>query len=378
MRVLICFFIFSTLAIGADRARDLGIAFDGNPGPLNAITDVAGVEVGQVTIQSGRGVKGELHTARTGVTVVFPRGKKLATGGVPGNWASLNANGEATGVNWLKESGFLEGPVALTNTQSIGLVRDSIVDWIHRKFPGNSDEAMLPVAGETDDSWLNDLYSFHVKKEHVFKALNSAKTGPVAEGAVGAGTGTVSFGFKAGIGTSSRRTAMGHTVGVLVQSNFGRREDLKILGVPVGKILKNEFLGVDNPIPRRDGSIVVVLATDAPLLPHQLQRLANRVAIGLGRTGSVGRNSSGDFFIAFSTMAPQEGPNRTQIWTGLKNDAIDGLFEATVQSTEEAIINSLVAAKTTSGINGCKYFALPHDRLRKIMFEHAGNRAAIQ
>ena len=366
--ILVVSFLLTTTLCAKPRARELGIPLDGEPGPMNAITDVAGVEVGQVSVLAGRGVKGEHHTARTGVTVIFPRGKKLMSG-IPGGWTTLNGNGEVTGTSWLQESGLLEGPIALTNTHSVGLVRDSIVDWVHQKFPNNFDDALLPVVGETDDSWLNDLYSFHVRKKHVFEAINKANSGPVEEGAVGAGTGTVTFGFKAGIGTSSRVTEGDYTVGVLVQSNFGRREDFKVAGIPVGKILAKEYVGIDNPRSRRDGSIVVIVATDAPLLPHQVQRMVKRVSLGLARTGALGRNTSGDFFIGFSTSAPKEMNKSTQVWVGLKNEALDPIFQAAVQSTEEAILNAIVGAKDVKGINGSQYFALPGERLKKILQE---------
>jgi D-aminopeptidase len=355
----IALWVGTSTTLAAIRARDLGVRFDGTPGPLNAITDVTGVEVGQVSVISGKGKKGELTTARTGVTVIFPLGKKSVSG-IPGAWWTLNGNGEITGVSWLEESGLLEGPIGLTNTLSVGVVRDTLADWVHKKFPGDPETGMLPFVAETDDSWLNDLYGHHVKRNHVFEAIEKATTGPVAEGSVGAGTGTVAFGFKSGIGTSSRKTPSGYSVGVLVQSNFGQRADLKILGTPVGKNLSDVLLPKENPLPRRDGSIVVVIGTDAPLLPHQVKRLVKRAALGLARTGSLGRNSSGDFFIGFSTVRPKDQENGRQLWVSIKNEAIDELFAAVVESTEESIINALVAAKDSTGINGNQYFALPH------------------
>lgn len=371
------FFLTTSFCVGGPRARDLGIQFDGTPGALNAITDVKGVEVGHVSIRSGKGVKGELTTARTGVTVIFPQGKRSMEGS-PAAWTALNGNGEITGVTWIDESGLLEGPIGLTNTQSIGVVRDALVEWIHKKFPNNSELGLLPVVAETDDSWLNDLYGFHVKKNHVFEAANGASSGPVEEGAVGAGTGTVTFGFKAGIGTSSRKTSDGHTVGVIVQSNFGRRQDLKVMGVNVGKEMLKESIGIENPLPRRDGSIVVILATDAPLLPHQMKRVVKRVGLGLARTGSIARNSSGDYFVGFSTVKPKSGPGGVQTWTALPLERLDPVFEAAVQSTEEAILNALVAAKDTDGINGNKFFALPHNRLKTIMNNHRASATAVE
>jgi D-aminopeptidase len=351
--------LLSSFSLAAVRARDLGIKFDGKPGPSNAITDVNGVEVGQVSVVSGKGTKGEFHTARTGVTIVLPLGKKSVEG-VPGAWWTLNGNGEMTGVSWLEESGLLEGPIGLTNTLSVGVVRDALADWVHKKFPEDPETGMLPFVAETDDSWLNDLYGHHVTKKHVWEALEKATPGAVAEGAVGAGTGTVAFGFKSGIGTSSRTTPAGYTVGVLVQSNFGQRSDLKILGIPVGKNLSKTLLPKVTALPHRDGSIVVVIATDAPLLPHQVKRLVKRAALGLARTGSLGRNSSGDFFIGFSTARPKDQGDGTQTWVAIKNDTIDDLFGAVVQSTEESIINALIAAKDSTGINGNQYFAIPH------------------
>lgn len=351
---------------GATRARDLGIPFDGEPGHFNAITDVPGVEVGHATIVEGKGIKGELHTARTGVTVVFPIGKKSVSG-VPAAWGSLNGNGEITGVTWLQESGLLEGAVAMTNTASVGLVRDSLIDWVRQTFPDNDEEGLLPIVAETDDSWVNDLYGFHVKKEHVFEAIANARGGAVAEGCVGAGTGTVTFRFKAGIGTSSRNIEGGYHLGVLVQSNFGLREDFKFLGVGIGKALANEYKQIENPLPRRDGSIVIVVATDAPLLPSQLQRIIKRIPLGIALVGGVGRNSSGDLFVAFSTVRPQKGPKHTQVWTALTNEQMDPFFVGAVQATEEAIINALVAAHDTTGINGNKFFALPPSRLVEIL-----------
>jgi len=365
---LISFLFVSTSEGAKPRARDLGIPFDGKPGKWNAITDVPGVEVGHVSVVSGRGVKGEMHTARTGVTLVFPLGRN-AYEGVPGAWAALNANGDVTGVSWLEESGMLEGPVGMTNTQSLGLVRDSLAEWVHEKYHTN-DEGLLPIVGETDDSWLNDLYSFHVKKSHVFKAAENAKSGPVPEGSVGAGTGTVAYGFKAGIGTASRIVKDSYHLGVLVQANYGQRQDLRIAGIPIGKQLLNELLPVENPAPRRDGSIVVVLATDAPLLPHQLKRVVKRVALGMARNGSLGRNTSGEFFVGFSTSRPIKSADGIQTWKSLSNNQLDLFFEAAIQVTEEAIINSLVAAEDSRGINGSQYLALPHARLKSLLAKY--------
>jgi L-aminopeptidase/D-esterase-like protein len=272
-----------------------------------------------------------------------------------------------TGTSWLEESGLAEGPIALTNTQSVGVVRDAMVDWIHRHFPQNEEEAMLPIVGETDDSWVNDLFSFHVKRSHVFEAADKATGGPIEEGNVGAGTGTVTFRFKSGIGTSSRVIEGGYVVGVLVQSNFGVREDMLVAGIPVGRELKNVKLPLENPLPRRDGSINVVLITDAPLLPHQMKRVMKRAAVGLARDGSLGRNSSGDFFVGVSTALPETDAKGLLHWTSLPNDKIDAVFAGAVEATEEAIVNALVAAEDQSGVNGNTYYAVPHEKLQDVL-----------
>ena len=353
---------------GKPRARDLGVPFEGNPGPLNAITDVAGVEVGHSTIVKGEGpLKVGEGPVRTGVTAVLPRGKKLADPVFAG-WFSLNGNGEMTGTTWVEESGFLEGPVMLTNTHSVGIVRDAVVAW--RVKQGGPDASgywwSLPVVAETWDGHLNDVNGFHVKEKHAFEAIESAKGGSVAEGNVGGGTGMICHEFKGGIGTASRKLgekAGGFTVGVLVQANYGLRKQLRIAGVPVGQeIPEGSVWGEEND------SIVVVVATDAPLLPHQLKRLARRVPLGLARMGSVSGNGSGDIFIAFSTANPGAwNPEATASLTMLPNDRMGSLFEATVQATEEAVVNALVAAETMTGADNHKVLALPHDRLREIL-----------
>src|SRR5262245_17272265 len=347
------------------RARDLGVPFDGTPGRLNAITDVRGVEVGHATLIAGEGkLKVGAGPVRTGVTAVLPRGRKSADSVFAG-WFSLNGNGEMTGTAWLEESGFLEGPVLLTNTSSVGTVRDAVVKWCTTE--GKPQQPwVLPVVAETYDGYLNDTHGFHVKEQHVFDALESAKSGPVAEGNVGGGTGMICFEFKGGIGTASRKLGEkqgGHTVGVLVQANFGLRAQLQIAGVPVGReIAEGAFRS------KEAGSIIIVVATDAPLLPHQLKRLARRAALGLARTGSVAGNGSGDLFLAFSTANPgaakADGPAQL---TMLSNEQMNPLFEATVQATEEAILNALVAAETMVGRDGHKVIALPHDRLREVL-----------
>ena len=364
---------------GTPRARDLGVPFEGTPGKLNAITDVAGVEVGATTLIRGDGpLKVGEGPVRTGVTVVFPRGKQ-DTDNVYAGWFSLNGNGEMTGTTWLEEAGLLKGPVAITNTHSVGVVRDSIIAWAVKQRLVKEDEWSLPVVAETWDGWLNDLNGFHVKQEDVFGALDSAKGGPVAEGNTGGGTGMICYGFKGGTGTASRVLSKengGYTVGVLVQCNCGRRPQLTIAGVPVGKEIMGAepYAQVSEPAApgseqRGDvGSIIIVVATDAPLLPHQLKRIARRASLGVARTGSVSGNGSGDIFVAFSTANPHAddfpGPNSV---TTVANGKISPIFEATVQATEEAIVNAMVGAKTMTGVNGRTVVALPHEKLQQVL-----------
>jgi L-aminopeptidase/D-esterase-like protein len=361
------------------RARDLGVPFDGTPGKFNAITDVKGVEVGYTTLISGEGklVVGK-GPVRTGVTAIFPQGKDFKER-VFASWFTLNGNGEMTGTTWLEESGCLGSPILITNTHSVGIVRDAVIEWNAKRNPGEgySGDFSLPVVAETYDGFLNDINGFHVKKEHVFQALESAKSGPIAEGNVGGGTGMVCHGFKGGSGTSSRVLSAdegGYTVGVFVQANHGRRDLLQIAGVPVGK----EIADLTPKQGRKDdgqGSIIVVVATDAPLLPHQLKRLIKRVALGIGIVGGRGENSSGDIFIAFSTANPEAGKtNEVANLKMLPNERINPLFRATTQATEEAIVNAMVAAETLTGINGNTVYALPHDRLREVLKKY--NRLA--
>ncbi len=347
--------------------------FDGQPGALNAITDVPGVTVGHTTLIEGEGplVVGQ-GPVRTGVTVVLPRGRSSAEP-VYAGWFSQNGNGEMTGTTWVEESGFLEGPVAITNTHSVGVVRDALIAWTLKNSKRAQDWS-LPVVAETWDGYLNDINGFHVKPEHVFSAMEKAAGGPVAEGAVGGGTGMVCYGFKGGIGTASRVLSTeqgGFTVGVLVQCNCGRRPQLQIAGVPVGKEIPEgaPYASIFNNESRGDtGSIIIVIATDAPLLPHQLKRLARRATMGLARTGSTSGNGSGDIFIAFSTAnsgADKEpGPNTVQT---VSNERISPLFSATVEATDEAIVNAMVGAKTMAGIDGHTVIALPHDRLKEAL-----------
>lgn len=349
------------------RARDIGIPFDGNTGKFNAITDVKGVEVGYSTIISGQGknVRGE-GPVRTGVTAILPRGRN--NNPVFANWYSLNGNGEMTGTTWITESGYLETPIMITNTNSVGVVRDAVLKWFVKTGWYKEDFwYTYPVVAETYDGFLNDIYGFPVKESNAYEALDNAKTGYLAEGNVGGGTGMRTLGFKGGTGTSSRIVKIKdstYTVGVLVQANFGGKKNLTIAGVPVGKELK-DTLNYEFKAPPSyqsgDGSIIVVVATDAPLLPHQLKRIAARVPIGIGNLGGRGENGSGDIFIAFSTANPNafnRGAN-TKI-EQIPNDQINPLFEATVQAVEEAIINAMVAADTMEGINGNKAYGLPH------------------
>jgi D-aminopeptidase len=350
------------------RARDLGVPFDGTPGPLNAITDVKGIEVGHKTLISGEGklVVG-VGPVRTGVTAIFPRGKRDADP-VFAAWFSENGNGEMTGTTWVEESGFLYGPVMITNTHSVGVVRDAVIQWqfLHGPPAPVEDWWSLPVVAETWDGYLNDINGFHVKPEDAAAAMESAHSGPVEEGSVGGGTGMICNEFKGGIGTSSRKLAAklgGYTVGVLVQCNFGLGRNLRIAGVPVGREIPSSSVWQDDT-----GSIIVVVATDAPLLPHQLKRVARRVTLGLGRLGSISGNESGDIFIAFSTASPGAGTAKgpTQVTT-LPNERIDPIFEATVQATEEAVVNAMVAAETMTGVDNHTVIALPHDRLREVL-----------
>ena len=362
-------------AQGRPRARDLGVSFPGTPGPLNAITDVAGVTVGHTTLVEGSGpLRVGVGPVRTGVTAILPRGRDTLGKPSLAGWYTQNGNGEMTGTTWVEESGFLEGPVLITNTHSVGVVRDAVIAWRVKAAPPDASGYWwsLPVVAETWDGYLNDINGFHVKPEHVFAALDSAAGGPVAEGSVGGGTGMICYGFKGGIGTSSRRLDRergGYTVGVLVQANFGRRQQLVVAGVPVG-----QELPLEGPEAARDaargelGSVIAVVATDAPLLPHQLKRLARRVTMGLARTGSTSGNGSGDIFIAFSSANPDafkaEGLSDVKM---LSNENISPLFDATVYATEEAVVNALVAADTMVGADNHRVEGLPHERLRAIL-----------
>ena len=362
------------------KARDLGVPFDGTPGKFNAITDVKGVSVGHCTIKEGEGkhILGE-GPIRTGVTAIFPCEEK--TNEVLAGYFSYNGNGEMTGIHLIEETGRLRGPICITNTHSVGIVRDAIIEWsvknnlIKRQFSWS-----LPVVAETYDGTLNDINGFHVKKEHVFEALESAKIGEVEEGNVGGGTGMVCHQFKGGIGTSSRilpEKKGGYTIGVLVQANYGLRDHLTISGVPVGEELKDELLPqikIDKGLsekPDGGGSIIVIVATDAPLLPYQLKRIAKRVIAGLGRVGGYGNNTSGDIFLAFSNakiLKTEESVSNKLIgFEALDDRLISPLFKATAEATEEAIINAMVNAETIKGINDNTVYALPHNQLKAIM-----------
>jgi L-aminopeptidase/D-esterase-like protein len=374
------------------RENDLKLPIGGTPGPLDAITDVAGVEVGHATIISGSGklVVGQ-GPVRTGVTVVHPRGKANPDP-VFAAWFTLNGNGEMTGTTWVQESGYLEGPIAITNTHSVGVVRDAIVKWeVSQK--NVLQPWWLPVVAETYDGSLNDINGFHVKEEHAMAALNSGAGGLPKEGVVGGGTGMTCLGFKGGIGTASRKLPPnqgGYTVGVLVQCNFGSRRDLRIAGVPVGEEITDlqpciansepdpptvrrrhcDSPGGDNRIDDapEQGSIIVVVATDAPLLPHELKRIVTRVSLGVGRQGGFGGNGSGDIFIAFSTANPKAWSSDSVVSVRmLTNDRITPLFQATAQATEAAITNALLAAETTTGANDYRVYAMPVDRMLEVM-----------
>jgi D-aminopeptidase len=373
--------------VQSERARELGIPLDGTPGSLDAITDVSGVEVGHATIISGSGpLRVGVGPVRTGLTAVFPRGTG-DLGPVFAGWFSLNGNGEMTGTPWIDDYGLLLYPITITNTNSVGTVRDAIIEWGRTRVPGVFN-CCLPTVAETWDGDLNDIYGFHVKKEHVLAALSAARPGPVAEGNVGGGTGMQCLGFKGGIGNASRRLEAregGFTVGVLVQCNFGLRRQLRIAGVPVGQEVSEPKPCYDTVRPlateqaamrcpggkqrdREHGSIIVIIATDAPLLPHQLRRVARRAALGIGRMGGIAGSGSGDLFLAFSTTntgtADSLGVTSVSM---LQDERIDPVYEATVQATEEAIINALLAAKTMTGADDLRVPALSHDRLRAVL-----------
>jgi L-aminopeptidase/D-esterase-like protein len=380
MKLAALFLVLATAQADA-RARDLGIPFEGKPGWLNAITDVPGVEVGQKTLFEGPNV-------RTGVTVVFPRGhadKRPVYGG----FFDLNGNGEMTGRAYLEDFGIVQGPIGLSDTNAVGQLYAGIQKWSSRKFG----EATWPVVAETWSGYLNDIEGFHVTEGAVSEALDAAKPGAVEEGNVGGGTGMVCFGFKGGIGTASRAVTIdgkSYTVGVLVQCNTGDRNALRIAGAPVGKAFGERWLPCFDPkvgrgdghlkacstdpaerdAPPDQGSIIIIVGTDAPLMPLQLDRMARRAAMGLARLGSYAGNSSGDLILSFSTQPAEvnhEDQEKPSAISPIANAAIDPIFEATVQASEEAIVNALVAARTMTGFNGARVFGIPHDELRAIL-----------
>jgi len=370
-----------TTPSGRRRARALGIPLDGRPGPNNAITDVAGVEVGYSTIIRGEGPLTVGHgPVRTGVTAILPRGHGgLAVPAFAGSF-SLNGNGELTGTIWIEESGQCEGPITITNTHSCGLARDATLQWLVQKHPDLMPQWGLPVAGETYDGELNDINGFHVTAEHVFEALDKAAPGPIELGSVGGGTGMICYEFKAGSGSASRLVDMdagGFTVGVFVQANFGRRGELIVAGIPVGRELtggevRSKPGGPGSSDLGPGGSVIAIVATDAPLLSHQLKRLARRVGLGLARSGAVAHNGSGDIFLAFSTangpaLEADEGPRQASF---LSNEAMDPLFTAVVEAVDEAVLDSMVANEAMVGRDGIEVPALPHDRLCAILERH--------
>ncbi len=349
------------------RIRDLGIPLEGQPGPLNAITDVPGVTVGHVTLIQGDGAsQAGQGPVRTGVTAIRPRGDNPEM--VFGAWYSLNGCGEMTGTAWLEESGLLLGPVMITNTYSVGVVRDAVIDWFNRNYKPIMG---MPVVAETYDGILNDIHGFHVKAEHARQALETAKAGPVEEGNVGGGTGMVCHGFKGGIGTSSRLLAAdqgGWTVGVLVQANHGQRKFLRLAGVPVGQEITDLLPEFHSGDFMASSSIIAIVATDAPLLPHQLKALARRVPLGIARVGGNGEVFSGDIFLAFSTQPLVDVlKNQSQAISMVNLPALTPLYEATVQATEEAILNVLCVAETMTGADGNMVHALPKERLVEVM-----------
>jgi D-aminopeptidase len=366
------FLSVTAIAQTKPRARDLGVPFDGTPGANNAITDVKGVEVGHTTLISGDGkLEVGKGPVRTGVTAIHPRGKN-SRDAVFAAWFTLNGNGEMTGTTWVDDSGFLDGPVMITNTHSVGVVRDAVIQW--KVKHGSPDMEgywwSLPVVAETWDGYLNDINGFHVKPEDAFHALDTAHSGPAEEGNVGGGTGMICNEFKGGIGTSSRVLDAkdgGYTVGVLVQCNYGSRDQLRVAGINVGREIP------EHTVWQKDvGSIIVVLATDAPLIPTQLKRIARKISLGLGRDGSYSGDGSGDIFIAFSTANPGAvGTTGIHQIAMLPNDSLNPIFLATVQATEESVINAMVAAETMTGINNHTVIAIPHERLREVLKKYS-------
>jgi len=372
----------STTKNATVRARDIGIPFEGTPGKFNAITDVAGVEVGYTTLIDGEGaLKVGEGPVRTGVTAILPRGHASLNDPVYAGFFSLNGNGEMTGTAWLEESGFLEGPIIITNTHSVGVARDAVIAW--RIKHGAADKTgywwSLPVVAETWDGWLNDINGFHVKAQDVAHALDTAHGGAIEEGSVGGGTGMICYEFKGGTGTASRKidirvskdaSPRSFVVGVFLQANFGRRPQLTIAGIPVGREIPGEVYKEES------GSCIAVVATDAPLLPNQLKRLARRVSLGLARTGTISGNGSGDLFVAFSTANPNvANPDQvTHDVQTIPNDLMDPLFIGVVQATEEAVVNALIDNQSMTGRDNHRVEALPHDRMRKLLAKYNRRR----
>ncbi|MCA9716096.1 MAG: P1 family peptidase [Myxococcales bacterium] len=357
------------------RARKLGIEIGRfSPGRYNAITDVTGVRVGHSTVSFGEGpLVAGVGPARTGVTVILPNGGNIFESRVIGSGFILNGAGEVSGLTQVHEWGLIETPIVLTNTMSVGTCSEAIVKYMVDRYPGIGDEfdVVIPVVGECDDSWLNDAAGRHVRHEHVFEAIEAARTGPVQEGAVGGGTGMITCDFKAGIGTSSRKLPLeegGFVVGVLVMSNFGHMRDLRVDGVPVGRLLEPEYADYLRRIDNY-GSIIAVIATTAPLLPHQLHRLCKRVALGIGRTGSHAAHGSGEIIVGFSTAnaVPRRAKGMVYRVKALLDVRMNALYEAAIEATEEAIINSLCMAETTTGHSDHVAPALPLERVRELV-----------
>jgi D-aminopeptidase len=364
------------------RARELGIPFDGEPGPENAITDIEGVEVGFTTInQPHRTLVQGKGPVRTGVTAILPRGKAKEPSPIWAGIHRLNGNGEMTGSHWVKDAGYFLGPLLITNTHSVGMAHHAAVGWMIDQYQSHSGPDhlwMMPVVAETYDGFANDINGRHITEQHVLDAINSAQAGPVAEGAVGGGTGMMCFEFKGGTGTASRRVAIdgeNYTVGALVQANFGSREELSIRGVPVGKEMP-EDAPVSELLHHETGSIIVIIGTDAPLLPHQLERLARRGALGIARLGSTGGHYSGDIMLAFSVandipLVPVSTGDHvaTRELTMLSEHYLDAVYAAAVESVEEAIVNVLVAAQTMTLVKpeGYCWHAIDHARLQEVM-----------
>ncbi len=365
-----------TIQTKAVRARDLGVPFEGTPGRLNSITDVSGVEVGYTTLISGEGkLEVGKGPVRTGVTAILPRGHASLNDPVYAGFFSLNGNGEMTGTPWVEESGFLEGPIVITNTHSVGVARDAVIAWLVKQRTGSQTLWSLPVVAETWDGWLNDINGFHVKPEDVWHALDTAHGGAIEEGSIGGGTGMICYEFKGGNGTASRKIDIraskdapprSFVVGVFLQANFGRRPQLMIAGIPIGKEIPGEVYKKEN------GSCIAVVATDAPLLPNQLKRLARRVSLGLARTGTISGNTSGDLFIAFSIANPNvASPDQiTHDVQTIPNDLTDPLFAGVVQATEEAVVNALIDNRSMTGRDNHRVEALPHDRLHQLLKQY--------